>query len=670
MDKTNTVNSENILPNLKKKSFVVIFTVLILFLIISTFLILYKVSIPGISSNSLPKSSETIAANIMIVLFFALLIIIVCMTLLPNFKYLKELFLQINSVTYVILYTIFIILFFRLVPDDIINNYANYILPTTIFFAGLSFYKGFKTDYISVFNINYERIKTLILFLCLITIFIVYYTYNPGGLIQKNFGYSLLLTIILSVFAFLYLVIILTLPGMNNFSENSSNTSNASFLEKLSQFSVWGSILFIVFLISITIAISTYPGGFFSDKTTSTSVMILVLITCIFWTTALTVNLFPEFSNKSLNISQIALFKKSLLVLFGFIISGLIIYWLVYNIQTLSGESSIFSLILNILLVVIVLSLIYRTMNVRIPGGNSKKNGFFELIISLLFYIPCLFNDVFTSIIQFFTGQYNATNMTSIIMLFVAILLVIMYLSIPYLFNSINLQGGKLLVNKPVYTNFLYPLGTYAELNGSEQFDYQYAISFWVFIDSSPPNTNASYSRFTSLLNFGNKPNVLYNAEKNTLIITMDRTEVKEYTINEIQNNTNSNKLIDLDENGNSILYKNTNFLLQKWNNIIINYNGGVLDIFLNGELVKSNIGVVPYYKLDNLTIGEDKGINGGICNVVYFKKPLTYNNIYYLYNMVKNRTPPVIDESNVTIVKQNISTLKTSINNDKNIVT
>uniref|UniRef100_A0A6C0EPD8 Uncharacterized protein n=1 Tax=viral metagenome TaxID=1070528 RepID=A0A6C0EPD8_9ZZZZ len=663
MDKTNTVNSENILPNLKNNSFTIIFSILILFLIISTFLILYKVPITGGSSKSSGSSQEA-AANVMIIVFFALLVIIVSITLLPNFKDLKNLFMQISNVTYVILYTIFLILFFRLVPSDIINNYANYILPITIFFTGLSFYKSYKTDYITDFNVNYERIKTIILFLCLITIFIVYYVSDPGGFIQKNFGYSLLLTILLSVFAFLYLIITLTLPGMTTFSGNSSNNTTSSFLENISKFYVWGSILFIIFLIGITVAISTYPGGFFSDKTTSTSVMILLLITCIFWSTILSVHLFPEFSNKSLNITKITLFKKSLLMLLGVVISGLIIYWIVYNIQNLSGQSSILSLILNILLVVVVLALIYRTMNVKLPSNNSKKNGFFDLITSFVFYIPCIFNDVFSSILHFASGQYNSTNMTSIIMLFVAILLVLAYLAIPYLFNAVNLQGGKLLVNKPVYTNFLYPLGTYAELNGSDQFDYQYAISFWIFIDSSPPNTNASYSKFTSLLNFGNKPNVLYNAEKNTLIITMDKSDVKDSIVNENQNN---NKLIDLDENGNTILYKNSKFLLQKWNNIIINYNGGVLDVFLNGELVKSNIGVIPYYKLDNLTIGEDNGINGGICNVVYFKKPLTYNNIYYLYNMVKTRTPPVIDDSNVTIVKNNIDTLQSSANNDKN---
>ena len=122
-----------------------------------------------------------------------------------------------------------------------------------------------------------------------------------------------------------------------------------------------------------------------------------------------------------------------------------------------------------------------------------------------------------------------------------------------------------------------------------------------------------------------------------------------------------ANKLIEFDENGNRIVYKQKNVLLQKWNNIIINYNGGILDIFLNGELVKSNIEVVPYYTLDSLSVGEDNGINGSLCNLIYFNKPLTSYNIYYLYNAVKNKTPPVMIDNNLTIVKENVAAAQTS---------
>jgi hypothetical protein len=46
---------------------------------------------------------------------------------------------------------------------------------------------------------------------------------------------------------------------------------------------------------------------------------------------------------------------------------------------------------------------------------------------------------------------------------------------------------------------------------------------------------------------------------------------------------------------------------------------------------------------LDNLVVGTDGGISGGICNLVYFKKPLNAVNISYLYNIVKDKSPPIV---------------------------
>jgi hypothetical protein len=283
---------------------------------------------------------------------------------------------------------------------------------------------------------------------------------------------------------------------------------------------------------------------------------------------------------------------------------------------------------------------------------NTKKNSFFDMIIQFVFYIPCIFSGGFDYIGKFVSGQYSASSAGSLMMLLLAIIILVIYFTTPSLFNKFSLQGGQQLVNNPVYTDTMYSLGTYEDLNGSSTFDYQYAISCWVYIDSAPPSTNSSYSKYTTLLNFGNKPNLLYNASEHTFMITMEQKDLEK---------TTTNKLTDFDNSGNRIIYKNTNFPLQKWNNIIVNYNGGILDIFLNGELVKSDIGVVPYYTLDNLTIGEENGIKGGICNVVYFRQALTKTNIYYLYNTVKNKTPPVTNDSNKTILKKNVSTIETS---------
>jgi len=646
---TNKTNDfKNILSDLKKPSDYYPFVAIIIFLIIVLLCLLFKA--PNPFNTKLNKSQQEITAEVFILLFFTLLVVTLCIILLPNFKDIKQLFEQINNVTYVFLYTIFLILLFTLLPSATLNNYAYIIVPIIFVFAGLMFYKSLKINYVEKFNVNYERIKTMILFFCLITIFILFYNKDPGGYIQKSFGYSLLITIITAAFAFLYLIIVLTLPDKVKGVELGAKSSN--FLENFTSISSYGSMAFLLFIVIITVIISTYPGGFFNDLSTSAASMIILLTICILWSIMLGVTQFPEISNNFQVNDKLNLFKRALLALFGIVISGLVIFWIVYNIQHLSGKFGIASFILNILLVIIILGLIYKTINVQLPSGNAKKNAFFTLIMNSLFYIPCLFSSGFDFIGKLVAGQVNSTTVGSIIMIVSMIVLLVIYFTVPNVVNLFSLQGGKLLLNKPVYTDSQYSLGTYEQLNGSDNFDYQYAISFWIFVDAAPPNTSAAYNKFTSLLNFGDKPNVLYNGKTNTLMIIMQQKDLDKIS---------QNKLIDFDENGNRILYKNENMLLQKWNNIIINYSGGVLDIFLNGELVKSDIGVVPYYKLDNLTIGQDDGIKGGICNVVYFSKPLNSANIYYLYNMARNKTPPVLNDTNKTIMIKDMNTIKSS---------
>ena len=657
---SNNTTNNNVLPNFKIPTVFYPFLLVIVILIIGIFMIMYKVKVSNSSPSTLTNSQTEIVSNLFLVLFVVVLIVGLSIMFLPNLKDLKELFTQIKNISFTILYTIFLFLFFRLTPSNIINNYAFIILPISLILSIYMFYIGTTQNYIETFNINYERIKSVILFLCFIILIITYYNADPGGYITKFFGSSLIVTIVLSIFALLYVIVLFTLS-----SDNNNNNKFTNILSNFSNFSVYGTASFIIFLIIMTILFSTYPGGFLNNKSMSTSVIMLMLIVCIIWITLLTVFLFPEISDKSLDTKKSNLFKRALLILFGFVISAIVIAWIVYNIQNLSGDSSIISFILNLLIVIIVLALIYKTINVEFPKGNAKKNSFFEIITNLIFYIPCLFSTVLDSTLNFGKNQYSSaqnfgknqyssTTSTSLLMLLLAISLFAIYFYSPNLFNLIYLQGGELLVNKPVDTNTQYSLGTYEELNGSDTFDYQYAISSWFFIDASAPNTNTSYNKYTSILNFGNKPNILYNASTNTLRVTVQQKDLKK---------TTKNKLLDFDEDGNRIIYVKHNLLLQKWNNIIINYNGGVLDVFLNGELVKSNIGVVPYYTLDNLTIGEENGIKGGICNVVYFKRALTAMNIYFLYNMIKNKELPISNSSNTTIVKKNMSTLSESFN-------
>ena len=81
---------------------------LILVLIVSLIFVFYNINI----GETKTKADKAVTANILITLFVCLIIIGICVSILPSFKDIGKLFLQIYNVTYVILYTIFVILFY------------------------------------------------------------------------------------------------------------------------------------------------------------------------------------------------------------------------------------------------------------------------------------------------------------------------------------------------------------------------------------------------------------------------------------------------------------------------------------------------------------------------------------------------------------------------------
>lgn len=401
-------------------------------------------------------------------------------------------------------------------------------------------------------------------------------------------------------------------------------------------------IILILFLLSLTVLYIVNPYNVISNYLGTILLFSIfigtVIITMLSWYNYAYKKESIHHDEASKNPPPVNYFKKAFLfILFGGI-AGLIIYLLIILLSPFSSQNSFVSFILNILIIIIILSLVYKVFNI-----NNNSN-LFSFIINILLIIPKIFLYLYEIIVKFAIQDYNATANSSILLLLFTMVIMYFYFKLPSLEEKINLQGGKQLISMPINTTDLTTLASYEQLNGSDNFEYKYAISFWVYINSYPPNTNYSYDTFVSLLNYGDNPNVLFNINNNTLMITMKHTG--DVAVD------SSNNLVNLDANGNKIIYIKKNFLLQKWNNIIINFNGGTLDIFLNGELVKSSIGNLPYMKLENLTVGSEKGIGGGICNLIYFDYCLTSNNIYYIYNMVKNNSPPVIQNSNETIIK------------------
>ena len=184
-------------------------------------------------------------------------------------------------------------------------------------------------------------------------------------------------------------------------------------------------------------------------------------------------------------------------------------------------------------------------------------------------------------------------------------------------------EKGKVLLMNPIYLKNKRTLGSHDNFRFDKddiEYNYNYGISAWFFIRAQPANFKQSYNKFTSILNYGDKPNILYYAAKNTLRIEMNNGKNKK-----------------------PIIYEIETFPLQKWNNIVVNYDGGILDIFINAKLVASITNVVPYMNMDQLTVGSDDGVGGGVCNVVYFPLPMSKERIDINYRLLKNKNPPVI---------------------------
>ena len=74
------------------------------------------------------------------------------------------------------------------------------------------------------------------------------------------------------------------------------------------------------------------------------------------------------------------------------------------------------------------------------------------------------------------------------------------------------------------------------------------------------------------------------------------------------------------------------------------------MDIFINGKLIKSKINVAPYIQNTALTVGSSDGIKGDICNLIYYKSPMSKTEIYRMYNIFKNKNPPTVNKKDADI--------------------
>ena len=145
---------------------------------------------------------------------------------------------------------------------------------------------------------------------------------------------------------------------------------------------------------------------------------------------------------------------------------------------------------------------------------------------------------------------------------------------------------------------------------------YHYSCSFWVYF-----NTLEFCADKQLIVSFGTKPSLFYTPSTQELSVEINHEE-----------GTNNKQL-----------YKTKKVLYQRWNHIVFNYQYGILDLFINNNLVGTYNALTQMYSDELIRVGSTQNQNvGGICNMKYYEYPLTADKIQKIYQQFQNKTPPI----------------------------
>tara|TARA_Y100000992_G_scaffold298709_1_gene264328 strand:- start:2244 stop:3107 length:864 start_codon:yes stop_codon:yes gene_type:complete len=243
----------------------------------------------------------------------------------------------------------------------------------------------------------------------------------------------------------------------------------------------------------------------------------------------------------------------------------------------------------------------------EIKSFSPAAEGY--LIKRILLILPCLYIFIVNGIKE----ALNDSTPTSRIILGINTMIITLYI----ILSRINLFKPKVLLNEPVYLDNERKIAEENE-NIFEEIDknkYKKSISFWLNINKVK-DRDIDYN----IIKVSDKFKFTFNEKYEELKLHVDK-----------YNGTRE------------VLFSYQNILFQKWNNIILNYRNGTVDVFINGALVNSQPGVILKDVYSSVIVGQNGGLNGGICNVKYYDNALTLEKIEKLYNSSKNNNPPTI---------------------------
>ena len=386
--------------------------------------------------------------------------------------------------------------------------------------------------------------------------------------------------------------------------------------------------MFIELLVYIWIFYYWNPGNFFSDHRQLTILFLLMwgfvqLMAIFYYRERRANNMTPPIGEDKPTVNDVII--KSIATVTSVCVAVGFMFIVLYILTHVPTFATIFQWGVRLLIISGVLALLYILFLPVIKASKDGKNkGLLSLLGAMVMYIPCLLIDF----ADWLKEQYRITTSTAWIVLGLTSLAIAIMIVLPKAITWMLNRDGVHLLRDPVYLDKEHQLSNHKQLqhifDGDDEYGntprgYHYSISSWIWINPQPPNTRASYTRWTNLLEFGGRPAIEYLGTTNELRVMCD---IKEGVREEI--------------------FRSDDIPFQSWNNIVVNYDGGTMDVFLNGVLVSSRQAAF-YQSLENVIAGKDKGIEGGICNVVFYDKILLPEQIEMAYKALRRMPQPVL---------------------------
>ena len=316
-----------------------------------------------------------------------------------------------------------------------------------------------------------------------------------------------------------------------------------------------------------------------------------------------------------------------------FLIQGILVVIVSYLILYLTGISFYSSVryAMSIVMTLIALSIFYMFLK-RIMSSS----GWGSLILNIIFYIPCTFTDA----IKYLMKDFNTSSSETLNLLFIETVLVIIYFFVlPAVQNSIH-ENGVVLLGNPVTLNKLTRIDS--EFYKTKVYKRPDAITLKVTTDSPIRRT------------YGLSMWVYLNIQPFTQLSYLNESTIFSYSYT----NGSGHPKITYKNNKEGIdsyifyLSPSTKYTMslphQKWNNIVLNYRDGFVDLFINSKL-ETTVELIDtpiYTDNDTISVGEKSsernGLYGAICNVCYYKNIMTEGQIINNYNLLSVMNPPV----------------------------